>query len=86
MQYESREESIGPQLQDVARNTTMSVLLHNLRKYVQYELRVLAYTRIGDGVLSRPEVKVKTDEDSKLDHIYKLLTFATYPGNLPLPL
>ena len=47
-------------------NITMSVILQNLRKHVQYELQVLAYTRIGDGSLSIPEVAVKTDEDGML--------------------
>ena len=50
----------------MAGNTTMSVILQNLRRYVQYELQVLAYTRIGDGSLSIPEVVVKTDGDGML--------------------
>ena len=44
----------------------MSVVLQNLRKFVQYEIRVLAYTRMGDGVLSWPEIVIKTDEDGML--------------------
>ena len=51
----------------------MSVILQNLRKYVQYELQVLAYTRIGDGCLSIPEVVVKTDGDGMLVSDYTQL-------------
>ena len=66
MRYESREELISPQLEDVVGENTTSVILQGLRKYVQYEIRVLAYTRMGDGVLSTPEVIVRTDEDGGL--------------------
>ena len=66
MRYESREELISPQLEEVVGENTTSVILQGLRKYVQYEIRVLAYTRMGDGVLSSPEVVVRTDEDGRL--------------------
>ncbi|KAM4631625.1 protein sidekick-1 [Discoglossus pictus] len=44
-------------------NQTLSVLLDGLRKYVQYEIQVLAFTRIGDGVLSSPPIVERTKDD-----------------------
>ena len=46
-------------------STAREVVLTGLRKYVWYEVQVLAYTRIGDGVLSTPPVQVRTFEDGK---------------------
>ena len=43
-------------------NDTMSSTVGGLRKFVKYEIQVLAYTRMGDGALSTP-VAVKTFED-----------------------
>ncbi|XP_069066064.1 protein sidekick-1 [Pleurodeles waltl] len=44
-------------------NQTLSVLLMNLRKYVIYEIQVLAFTRIGDGVPSSPPIMERTKDD-----------------------
>ena len=43
----------------------MMAELKGLRKYVTYEIQVLAYTRIGDGALSVPPVSVQTFEDGE---------------------
>ncbi|XP_064477865.1 protein sidekick-like isoform X1 [Ornithodoros turicata] len=44
-------------------NATFAVTLTELRKYTQYTVQVLAFTRVGDGVLSIPPVTVTTFQD-----------------------
>ena len=63
--YQSKQESIPPQIQVVNSSGTFSVDLANLRKFVEYEVQVQAYTRMGDGVLSSPPVSVQTFEDGE---------------------
>ena len=64
--YRSSAANIAATFKDVQGNMTNSTMLEGLRKFVEYEIRVLAYTRMGDGVLSSPEVKVQTLPDGKL--------------------
>lgn len=47
----------------VPSNATFTTTLTELRKFTQYSIQVLAYTRIGDGVLSVPPIVVQTTED-----------------------
>ncbi|TRY87491.1 hypothetical protein DNTS_035314, partial [Danionella cerebrum] len=56
--YKEKSSDSEPQVNVVKGNLTQSVLLRNLRKYVQYEIQVLAFTRIGDGQLSSPPVRL----------------------------
>lgn len=67
MQIEYRSTEAGIQRQSItsAGNTTTSVTLTGLRKFVRYEIQVLAYTRMGDGAPSTPEVSAKTLPDSE---------------------
>ena len=51
------------QYQDIKSNTTMQTTLTELKKFTSYSIQVLAYTRIGDGVLSSPSIQVTTFED-----------------------
>ncbi|KFM81271.1 Protein sidekick, partial [Stegodyphus mimosarum] len=44
-------------------NSTFTTTLTELRKYTLYSIQVLAFSRIGDGVLSIPPVSVRTFED-----------------------
>lgn len=44
-------------------NHTQSALLAGLRKFVLYELQVLAFTRIGNGVPSSPLILERTKDD-----------------------
>ncbi|XP_069726618.1 protein sidekick-1 isoform X1 [Phaenicophaeus curvirostris] len=53
-----------PKNQIVRGNHTQSFLLSGLRKYVLYEIQVLAFTRIGDGVPSSPAVIERTKDDA----------------------
>uniref|UniRef100_A0A8C2DYE7 Sidekick cell adhesion molecule 1a n=1 Tax=Cyprinus carpio TaxID=7962 RepID=A0A8C2DYE7_CYPCA len=61
--YKEKDSGSEAQVSVVKGNLTQSVLLRNLRKYVQYEIQVLAFTRIGDGQLSRPPVLERTKDD-----------------------
>ncbi|XP_011308943.1 protein sidekick isoform X2 [Fopius arisanus] len=51
------------QYKNIPRNTTFTTTLTELRKFVQYHIQVLGYTRLGDGALSGPPVRVQTFED-----------------------
>lgn len=57
---------LGIQVQNklIASNTTFTTTLTELRKYVPYHVQVLAYTRLGDGALSTPPLRVQTFEDT----------------------
>jgi len=46
-------------------STTLSVELESLEFFTKYELRLLAFTIVGDGNISEP-VYGMTDEDGKL--------------------
>lgn len=61
------------QYKDIPNNTTQTTTLTELRKYVQYHIQVLAYTRLGDGALSSPPVRVRTFEDGKLNCNFLLI-------------
>ncbi|XP_032667405.1 protein sidekick isoform X2 [Odontomachus brunneus] len=52
------------QYKNIPSNTTFTTTLTELRKFVQYHVQVLAYTRLGDGALSIPPVRVQTFEDT----------------------
>ncbi|KAK2580567.1 hypothetical protein KPH14_007691 [Odynerus spinipes] len=52
------------QYKNIPSNTTFTTTLTELRKFVQYHVQVLAYTRLGDGTLSMPPVRVQTFEDA----------------------
>ncbi|KAH8397906.1 hypothetical protein KR222_006052, partial [Zaprionus bogoriensis] len=45
-------------------NTSFTTTLTELKKYVVYHVQVLAYTRLGDGALSTPPIRVQTFEDT----------------------
>ena len=48
---------------DIEGNATAQTTLTELRKYTKYAVQVLAYTRVGDGVLSSPPLQERTFED-----------------------
>ncbi|XP_046680839.1 protein sidekick isoform X3 [Homalodisca vitripennis] len=52
------------QVKDIPSNATFTTTLTELRKFVVYSVQVLAYTRLGDGALSTPPVRVQTFEDA----------------------
>ena len=46
------------------KTTELTMVLTGLRKYTNYSLQVLAYTRMGDGALSKP-IFCQTEEDGE---------------------
>uniref|UniRef100_A0A8D9FE64 Protein sidekick n=1 Tax=Cacopsylla melanoneura TaxID=428564 RepID=A0A8D9FE64_9HEMI len=52
------------QVKDIPNNSTFTTTLTELRKWVVYNVQVLAYTRLGDGSLSTPPIRVQTFEDA----------------------
>jgi hypothetical protein len=46
-------------------SSTVMVNITDLRKFVLYSIKILAFTSVGDGVSSSP-VSVRTHEDGKL--------------------
>ncbi|XP_064009715.1 protein sidekick-1 isoform X2 [Pogoniulus pusillus] len=62
--FKAKDVGSEPKSQIVRGNHTQSCLLSGLRKYMLYEIQVLAFTRIGDGVPSSPAVMERTKDDA----------------------
>ncbi|KAJ8251126.1 hypothetical protein GJAV_G00217560, partial [Gymnothorax javanicus] len=61
--YKENGSDSEPQVYQVKGNLSQSVLLRNLRKYILYQIQVLAFTRIGEGEPSSPPVLERTKDD-----------------------
>ncbi|KAG8564832.1 hypothetical protein GDO81_012588 [Engystomops pustulosus] len=61
--YKEKDSDDPPRFWLVEGNASRSVQLTNLGKYVLYEIQVLAFTRIGDGVPSAPAILERTLDD-----------------------
>ncbi|XP_014391689.1 PREDICTED: protein sidekick-2 [Myotis brandtii] len=61
--YREKDSDPQPRVWLVEGNSSLSVQLTGLGKYVLYEVQVLAFTRIGDGSPSRPPVLERTLDD-----------------------
>ncbi|KAM7347896.1 sidekick cell adhesion molecule isoform 8-T8 [Cochliomyia hominivorax] len=48
----------------ISNNSSFTTTLTELNKFVIYHIQVLAFTRLGDGALSTPPVRVQTFEDT----------------------
>ncbi|XP_050742501.1 protein sidekick isoform X6 [Drosophila biarmipes] len=48
----------------IPNNATFTTTLTELKKFVVYHVQVLAYTRLGNGALSTPPIRVQTFEDT----------------------
>ncbi|XP_050090141.1 Down syndrome cell adhesion molecule-like protein Dscam2 isoform X6 [Anopheles aquasalis] len=57
------EDAISTGEMETRKTTSLTVHLSNLRKFSNYSIQVLAYTRMGDGVISPPSF-CHTDEDA----------------------
>ncbi|XP_048186046.1 protein sidekick-1 isoform X1 [Perognathus longimembris pacificus] len=62
--YRAKDLDPEPRSHAVRGNHTQSALLSGLRKFVLYELQVLAFTRIGNGVPSAPLILERTKDDA----------------------
>ncbi|KAK1343614.1 hypothetical protein QTO34_016394 [Cnephaeus nilssonii] len=62
--FRAKDLDPEPSSHVVRGNHTQSALLAGLRKFVLYELQVLAFTRIGNGVASTPLVLERTKDDA----------------------
>ncbi|XP_040607207.1 protein sidekick-1 isoform X3 [Mesocricetus auratus] len=62
--YRAKDLDPEPRSHVVRGNHTQSALLAGLRKFVVYELQVLAFTRIGNGVPSLPLILERTKDDT----------------------
>jgi hypothetical protein len=58
---------------EVKRTSSVETYLHGLLKYTNYSVRLLAYTSVGDGVVSDPAY-CSTEQDGKCN-IYKNVPF-----------
>uniref|UniRef100_A0A3P8VT00 Sidekick cell adhesion molecule 2 n=1 Tax=Cynoglossus semilaevis TaxID=244447 RepID=A0A3P8VT00_CYNSE len=61
--YKEKDSDKAPDSWTVDGNTSHSVQLSGLGKYVLYEIQVLAFTRIGDGRSSTPPILERTLDD-----------------------
>ncbi|XP_036427826.1 protein sidekick-2 [Colossoma macropomum] len=61
--YKEKDSDSSLQFWTVEGNSTHSVQLTGLGKYVLYEIQVLAFTRIGDGRPSSPPILERTLDD-----------------------
>jgi hypothetical protein len=52
---------------DTRKTTALTIVLTSLKKYSNYSIQVLAFTRMGDGILSQP-IFCHTEEDGKFFH------------------
>lgn len=66
--YKEKDSDTAPNFWEVEGNTTHSVQLSTLGKYVLFEIQVLAFTRIGDGRSSSPSILERTLDDGKHNH------------------
>ncbi|XP_037889145.1 protein sidekick isoform X5 [Glossina fuscipes] len=48
----------------ISSNSSFTTTLTELKKFVIYHIQVMAFTRLGDGALSTPPVRVQTFEDT----------------------
>ncbi|XP_077930382.1 protein sidekick-1 isoform X3 [Halichoerus grypus] len=62
--FRAKDLDPEPRSHVVRGNHTQSALLAGLRKFVLYELQVLAFTRIGNGVPSSPLILERTKDDA----------------------
>ena len=61
--FRAKDLDPEPRSHVVRGNHSQSALLAGLRKFVLYELQVLAFTRIGNGVPSSPLILERTKDD-----------------------
>lgn len=63
--HKEKDADTRAQFWVVEGNASRSAQLTGLGKYVLYEIRVLAFTRIGDGMPSNPPILERTLDDGR---------------------
>lgn len=53
------------------KTTALTIVLTSLKKFSNYSIQVLAFTRMGDGVMSQP-IYCHTEEDGNSFEFLKL--------------
>lgn len=76
--FEFMADQIGSMNDDIdSRKTTdLTIVLSGLKKFTNYSIQVLAFTRVGDGVVSKA-LYCQTEEDGKrclFDTLYLLFS------------
>ncbi|XP_044015450.1 protein sidekick isoform X2 [Aphidius gifuensis] len=61
--YYGANDKLPFKYKNIPNNKTFTTTLTELRKFVIYHIQVLAYTRLGDGILSTPSIRVQTFDD-----------------------
>lgn len=56
---------------DTRKTTALTTVLTSLKKFSNYSIQVLAYTRMGDGIMSQP-IFCHTEEDGELNFSLKI--------------
>lgn len=54
---------------EMKKTTALTIVLTGLKKYTNYSIQVMAYTRMGDGVSSKT-IYCHTEEDGKKKNIF----------------
>lgn len=67
MVCKERDSDAQPRVWLVEGNSSRSVQLTGLGKYVLYEVQVLAFTRVGDGSPSHPPILERTLDDGEFE-------------------
>uniref|UniRef100_A0A8C3XAQ0 Sidekick cell adhesion molecule 1 n=1 Tax=Catagonus wagneri TaxID=51154 RepID=A0A8C3XAQ0_9CETA len=80
--FRAKDLDPEPRSHVVRGNRTQSALLAGLDKFVLYELRVLAFTRIGNGVPSSPPILERTRDDGPSGILRRFPCVSTTAGRL----
>ncbi|XP_034123900.1 protein sidekick isoform X7 [Drosophila guanche] len=62
--YAATERGMQVLYKTIPNNSSFTTTLTELQKFVVYHVQVLAYTRLGNGALSTPPIRVQTFEDT----------------------
>ncbi|KAL3268776.1 hypothetical protein HHI36_007876 [Cryptolaemus montrouzieri] len=61
--YYAADTKFPAKYKQISGNSTFTTTLTELKKFVQYRIQVLAFTRLGNGEPSKPAISVRTFED-----------------------
>lgn len=71
---------------DTRKTTALTIVLSNLRRFTNYSMQVLAYTRMGDGVLSGQSFcQTEEDGEDECGFLFKNRLNLIDPNLIPFP-